>query len=303
MKALVVGYGSIGVRHARLLQGLGLDVAVVSRRDVEAERVYPTIARAIGDFAPDYTVIASRTHEHRDDLGALANFGFTGTVLVEKPLFDHPRKMVDHTFAAVHVAYQLRFHPVIRRVKALLDGAKLFAVHAYVGQDLRDWRPGTDYRKGYSAIRAQGGGALRDLSHELDYLTWILGDWTRLTAAGGHVSALETDSDDVFSLLFETRRCPVVTLNMNYLDSTLRRQVLALTDKGTIFADLAAGTVTFESKTESFTVCRDDTYIAEHQAVLAGDSGALCTVDQGVAVVDMIEAAERAAAGHQWKAA
>ena len=33
-RALVLGYGSIGERHSRVLSALGLDVAVVSRRDL-----------------------------------------------------------------------------------------------------------------------------------------------------------------------------------------------------------------------------------------------------------------------------
>lgn len=303
MKAVVVGFGSIGARHARLLQGLGLDVAVVSRRKTETAKVYPAIDEAITDFAPDYAVIASRTQEHRDDVATLAKTGFAGSVLVEKPLFDRPGPIPDHAFGAVHVAYQLRFHPVVRRLKELLDDTTPYAVHAAVGQYLPDWRPGADYRRSYSARRTEGGGVLRDLSHELDYLTWMLGDWTRLTAAGGHVSNLEIDSDDVFSLMFETRRCPVVTLNMNYLDSTLRRQVMAMTDRGTILADLVAGTVAFAGNTETFAAGRDDAYIAEHEAALAGDDGTLCTLAEGLAVVDMIDAAERAAAEHAWKAA
>ena len=61
MKALVIGYGSIGMRHARLLGDLGLDVAVVSRRTVEAPKVFKDIAEAVSGFAPDYAIIASRT--------------------------------------------------------------------------------------------------------------------------------------------------------------------------------------------------------------------------------------------------
>lgn len=303
MKALVVGYGSIGVRHARLLKGLGHDVAVVSRRAVEADRVYPSIAEAVPDFAPGYAVVASRTHEHRGDLAALADAGFGGTVLVEKPLFERADELPDHDFADLFVAYNLRFHPALGRFKEILDETKPYAVHATVGQYLPDWRPGTDYRLGYSARKAEGGGVLRDLSHELDYLNWMLGGWTRLTALGGHVSDLEIDSDDAFSLLFETRRCPVVTLNMNYLDSTLRRQVLALTDNGSILADLVADTVEFRGKTESFKAGRDDTYIAQHKAALAGDAGTLCTLAEGLAVVGMIDAAETAAARREWAAA
>jgi predicted dehydrogenase len=303
MKALVIGYGSIGMRHARLLGDLGLDVAVVSRRTVEAPKVFKDIAEAVSGFAPDYAIIASRTHEHRSDVEALAECGFEGTVLIEKPVFDSGDDMPNHQFERVFVGYNLRFHPALSRFKELLDDAELFAVHATVGQHLPDWRPDSDYRQSYSAIKAQGGGVLRDLSHELDYLNWMLGGWTHLTATGGHFSNLEIDSEDVFSIVFQSRRCPVVSVNMNDLDSTLRREILALTDRGTIRADLVSGTVEFDGETESFTIERDHAYIAQHQAAMAGDTETICTVMGGLDVMRMIGAAEAAAIDKKWVAA
>ena len=303
MKALVIGYGSIGARHARLLGDLGLDVAVVSRRAVDAGTVYGSTAEAVEDRKTDYVVVASRTDEHRDDFAALASAGFEGTLLMEKPLFDSGVAVPKHLFKNVYVAYNTRFHPVLCRFREILAGARAHAVHAYVGQYLPDWRPQTDYRKSYSADKSRGGGVLRDLSHELDYLNWCLGGWQRLTALGGHLSDLEIDSDDVFSILFETRNCPVVSAQMNYLDSTLRREVLALTDHGSLRADFVRGTVEFDGRTEIFEVDRDDTYIAEHKAAIAGDATSLCSLDEAIEVVRMIDAAEAAAEDGLWKAA
>ena len=86
MKTLVVGYGSIGSRHARLLTSLGCEVAVVSSRDIDHPVRYRTLADALS-WKPDYVVIANRTSQHYQTLKELAASGFTGTVLVEKPLF------------------------------------------------------------------------------------------------------------------------------------------------------------------------------------------------------------------------
>ncbi len=303
MKALVIGYGSIGMRHARLLKELDLDTAVVSRRDVDAANLYKTITEAVADWNPDYVVVASRTHEHRGDFEALAECGFQGTVIMEKPLFDRGCDVPAHRFGQVFVAYNMRFHPALRRFRELLGETTPYAVHAYVGQYLPDWRPDADYRQGYSAIKAQGGGVLRDLSHELDALNWVLGGWTQMTALGGQLSHLEIDSDDVFSVLFETNRCPVTSLQMNYLDTALNRTIVALTDRGTIRADLVSGTVDFDGDVETFSVERDDTYLAQHRAALVGGDDILCTLDQGLDVVRMIDAAEAAAGEKKWVAA
>jgi len=293
VKALVIGYGSIGRRHVRLLNDSSATVAVVSRRQVDAKIVFSTIAEAAVLFSPDYVVVASRTNEHRDDLMALAVAGYKGVTLIEKPLFNDDAGAIEEYKGAIVVAYNLRFHPVVQHLKNLLKRNRPYAVHAYVGQHLPDWRPETDYRTSYSANRAEGGGALRDLSHELDYLNWSLGGWTRLTALGGHLSDLKIDSDDVYSVLFETARCPVVSVQMNYLDSTLRREVLALTDRGSIHADLVSGTVTFDGQTKTFSVERDETYVAEHRAAMAGETDTLCSLAEGLAVNRMIAAAGR----------
>lgn len=295
MRALIVGYGSIGRRHRRVLRAMDVDTAIVSRRAVDIAPRFDSIAAALAAWTPDYVVISSRTVEHRDDVAALADAGFAGTVLIEKPLYDRATPMPANGFAAAFVAYNMRFHPLVQALRAALADRQPFATHAYVGQYLPDWRPGSDYRDSYSARRDQGGGVLRDLSHELDYLNWLLGGWTRLTACGGHFSNLEIDSDDVFSVTFETPRCPLVTVHMNYLDTTARREVTFLTDKGSIHADFIRGRLCGDGKDKTYATAGDDTYFAEHAAVRDGNHDALCSIDQGLDVVAMIDAAERAA--------
>ena len=300
MKALVIGYGSIGQRHARLLGEMGLDVAVVSRRDIEFANVASSIESALRDWQPQYVVIASQTHEHYDDLSRLAANGFNGTLLVEKPLFAVPTEIPRHAFAKVGIAYQMRFLSILQSLRERLAGKRVFAVNAYVGQFLPDWRPHTDYREGYSAIKNQGGGVLRDLSHELDYLTWLFGGWDELTAVGGNFSDLEINSDDVFSILFRAQRCPAVTVHMNYLHHELRRDVTVLYEDGTAVVDFVSGTLSINGKVDTFTYERDTPYLAQHQAMLSNGDDSYCTLEEGLTVTAMIAAAERASANHTW---
>jgi predicted dehydrogenase len=300
-RVLVVGFGSIGMRHARLLGQMGLEVAVVSRRAVDFSRVYGTIEQGLNDFLPDYVVVASRTNEHAEDFRALARLGFDGVVLMEKPLFGTDEAIPENRFSRCHVAYNLRFHPVVLAFRDRLADLRPITVSAYCGQYLPDWRPHTDYRQGYSAIKGQGGGVLRDLSHELDYMGWMLGEWTRMTAIGGHFSHLEVDSDDCFALLMQTSRAPIATVCLNYLDTRLRREIVAITDTGTLRADLPGGLVEWRGEAVGrFTVERDDTYIAQHRAVIEGDETILCSLTEGKATIRLIAAAERAAAGLTW---
>jgi predicted dehydrogenase len=301
MKTLVIGFGSIGQRHARILGELGCDVAVMSRRTVDFPRTYTQVETALIDWKPDYVVIADRTSEHLGTFQSLARHGFRGRVLVEKPLFDRSHAPPNHAFAQGAVGYNLRFHPLVTRLREFLAGqAFIVAAHVYVGQYLPQWRPAGDYRQSYSSRRQEGGGVLRDLSHELDYVLWMFGPWVRLAALGGHFSSLEIDSDDVFSLLLATKLCPVISVQMNYLDRGQRREILVHTGDHSVRVDLNRGIYEFDGRNDTVTLERDATYRGEHRAMLDGDSSTLCSFEEGMEVMSTIEAAERAAARREW---
>lgn len=287
MNVVVVGQGSIGTRHARILGELGCDVTIVSRRGGE----FGTVAAAIDARKPGYIVVANETSQHRATLEEIAATGCDGAVLVEKPLFDAPAAIPANRFSMACVGYNMRFHPLTRALREFAAADTLVAAQAYVGQYLPSWRPETDYRQSYSASRARGGGVLRDLSHEIDTLRVVLGNAQSITATGGHFSSLEIDSDDVFALMMRSERCPVVTLQMNYVDRRTRREVLLVGERGTFHADYVAAAADVD---------RDHTYREMHRAVLEGRGDELASLEDGLAVVNLIAAAERAASRSEW---
>ncbi|GAB3414984.1 Gfo/Idh/MocA family oxidoreductase [Massilia agilis] len=300
MRTLVIGYGSIGTRHAALLEELGTEVALVSRRAAAERPVFADLETALRAHAPDYVVVANETSGHAPTLAQLADLDYRGVVLVEKPLFSAASGLPAHSFSFAGVAYNLRFHPVLKRLKSMLEGERVVSVHAQVGQYLPDWRPGTDYRHCYSASAQRGGGVLRDLSHELDYITWMLGGWCSVTAMGGHFSALEIDSDDVFSLLITTPRCRSVSVHLNYLERVPQRVITINTDRHTLRADLVNGTIAVDGKVEAIAVERNETYRAMHAAVMGRQPDVVCSLEQGLDTVILIDAACAAAQHRKW---
>jgi predicted dehydrogenase len=298
-RALVVGYGSIGRRHAQLLAELGAEVAVVSRR---GEGAFRTVTEGVAAHRPGYVVVATETSDHARVVAELAACGYAGRLAVEKPLFDAPGPFPWAGFAKVAVAYPLRCHPALMALKAELGEQRVLAAQFYVGQYLPDWRPGRDYRDTYSAHADQGGGVLRDLSHELDLANWLLGPWQRLAASGGHFSALEIDSDDVFAILSRHERCPAATIQLNYLDRRLRRSILLHTDRHSYAVDLVAHTLQRDGgEAQIFAPDRDTYFRGLHHAMLSGDDAHLCTLAEGLDALEMVAAAERAAAGGDWQ--
>lgn len=300
MRALVVGYGSIGTRHAKILAGLGCCTSVVSSRPVNVDRLYASIGDAIRGEAPEYIVVASETSRHIDDLMEIVACDYRGRVLVEKPLFHKTAKPGMEGVSQTFVAYNLRFHPLIVRLRELLQAEKVVAVEAHVGQYLPHWRPDRDYRQVYSASMQAGGGVLRDLSHELDLLNWLLGGWQKLSALGGRHSSLEISSDDTYAILMTTARCPVVSLQLNYLDRPGRRRMLLNTDAHTIELDFVSSLLTVDGKAEEYRVERDYTYREMHRALLQGHVDIACSFAEGAAVVEMFDAVDRAVAEGAW---
>jgi predicted dehydrogenase len=294
--ALVVGLGSIGQRHVRVLRDLGHEVATVSRR---GGGDYVSIADALRETPPRYAVVATETSGHAEALRELAAAHFRGTVLVEKPIFSHAGPVTDYPFANLSVGYNLRFHPVVTALAERLRGRQAITVSAYVGQDIRDWRPGRDHRSTASATVAAGGGVLRDLSHELDYLLWLFGPWRRVAALGGASGARQLEVDDHVDLLLEMQGSQAVQVHMDYLDRPGLRKIRVNLEDETIEADVAGGSLTVNGAVTEYAIERDQSYRDMHMAALKG-SPPICSLSEGLAVMDLIDASERALRSRTW---
>ena len=295
----VVGAGSIGSRHQRILKQLGHQVSVVSANSPNAE--FKSLSDALERQSFDYVVIASQTSQHFHDFSTLIRNKFKGQVLIEKPVFEKPHRLKSNLFSFTAVGYNLRFHPAIIWLKDTLPKlGQLSSANFYVGQYLPTWRPDTDYRRSSSAQDISGGGVLRDLSHELDLAQHLFGNWQRLTSIGGKFSDLEITTDDTFSILMSATKCNVVSLHLNYLDQIKQRNITINGNNGTISVDLVGNSARFNETEVKFSVSADDSYNAQHLAVIANDSQHICTLGDALKIVDTIEAIEIAAKKQKW---
>lgn len=301
MKTLVIGYGSIGSRHTRILETLGYRAAVVSRREVDVTMRFSNLKAALSDWKPDYVVVANRTDEHFKTVNDLIYAGYRGRLLIEKPLFKIGAKLPPHRFSHAVVAYNLRCHPLIKALKKKIDTMTgLVTAHIHTGSYLPDWRPKRDYRDSYSASKKEGGGVLRDLSHELDYAGFLFGTWKRLTARGGNSGSLEIDSEDHYSIMMETQKVPLVAIHINYLDRIPARQIRITAADESIHADFMSNTLTINGRSDYLPVDRDDTYTEQHRRIIEGRTTPLCSLEEGMEIMETIAAAEHAAQTTTW---
>jgi predicted dehydrogenase len=294
IRALVVGLGSIGATHARVLEGLGATVEAVSRREsAEGTTTHASIEAALARGPFDYCVVASATGDHAADVQALAEAGFAGTLLVEKPVTARSGELpAELPFAHAGVGYNLRFHPAVGWLRRQLEGQSALVVDVAAQSFLPGWRPGRDHRETASGSRARGGGVLRDLSHELDLMLWLFGEPRRATALGGNLGDLGIDAETAACAVLELERAPVATLRLSYLDRLPERRVRVTTASDTLEADLLSGACRSSGAGERYEIDWTKTYADLHLAMLGPDRDAVCGLGEGLRVVACIEELE-----------
>jgi predicted dehydrogenase len=244
-EVLVVGAGSIGARHVRVLTAAG---AHVTSTDPDAARATATGAAATVAFDPagfggyDGVVIASPTRFHLEQ--ALAAVDTGAAVLVEKPIAEHSGgvdALVKSGGDRLMVGYNLRLHePNERIVGAVRAGTvgEPVAARLWFGSWLPDWRPAIDYRETYSARADLGGGVLNDAIHELDLAVWLLG--TGLVVESSYlarVGPLEIDVEDTVRALLRTPTGAPVSIDLDYLSRRYRRGIEVVGTEATVRLD------------------------------------------------------------------
>src|SRR3990167_10057103 len=300
MRCLIIGYGSIGKRHAQILINLGCEVTLVTSQKDLSYTCYLSIEEALEKNFFDYVIIANSTHQHYDTLIELIQCDYRGIVLVEKPLFLTAQQLPENNFSKMLVAYNLRFCDLLNQAKQLIREENLITFSAYVGSYLPLWRKDRDYRNCYSAKKEQGGGVLRDLSHELDYSIWFCGQCLELTALGGHFSPLEITSDDSYSILMKNTHCPMANLQMNYLDRHPHRNIIINTTHQSLFIDLINGLLYVNGNIIINSAGISETYIKQHLAVLNGEFDNFCDYEHGLYLVKLIDIIEYANISQTW---
>jgi predicted dehydrogenase len=266
----------------------------------------------VDDFAPDAAIIAGPASTHLDVALQLVKRGIS--ILVEKPLSHNIDRIsdlqaaADAAQAAVMVGYNLRFDASLVAVRdAVLSGAigHVRWARAEVGQYLPDWRPGSDYRQGVSAQKALGGGALLELSHEIDFIYWMFGRPDRVIACGGTVSDLKIDVEDCVDLILEYRSPhAMVTIHLDFLQRTASRTAKFVGSDGTIIWDGIDQTVTMigsdgarkEVYVPDANADRNTMYLNELRSFLEaveGRGAVAIGLDQGRDVMAIIDAAQR----------
>ena len=225
-KVLIIGFGSIGKRHATILKNFKIvsDVYILSGRNSKIFKTVNNLSQ-IKEIDPDYIIICSKTSDHFKHLKYIEKNFSKKIVLVEKPLFNKFYKF-SILKNKVFVGYNLRQHPVLRFIKNFIINKKIFSVNIICNSYLPHWRKSINYKDSYSSHRKLGGGVLLDLSHEIDYLEWIFKKIKKIDLVKiKKLSNLKINVEDYVLITGETELSNFV-LNLNCHSLYQRRQII-----------------------------------------------------------------------------
>lgn len=246
---LVAGGGSIGKRHARNLQNLGVEVAVTdpdpeSREEVTAElgvSTFTDISAALDAVSPDFVVVCAPSRFHIDLATKAANAGCH--LFIEKPLSHEMAGVANLTELVAEqnlvslVGCNLRFQPEIRKIHELLQNdviGPVVAARIEGGSYLPEWFPDSDYRESYSAREDLGGGVILDYIHEINYARWFFGEFETVSAMAGQRTQLDIETNDVAGIIAEGHDGTICEFHLDYIQREYSRSAHIIGEQGTI---------------------------------------------------------------------
>jgi predicted dehydrogenase len=247
MRVLIAGLGAIGRRHLANLQEINPTATpILLRRPESTDRPLPgcQVVTSLGAAlaaAPTAAIVAVPATRHLEVATVLAEHGIH--LLVEKPLADrsdgvsHFLETARRRDIVVMVGYTFRFYRPLQIVRDSVQSGRIgrvLSVRAEVGQYLPDWRPGSDYREGVSGSKSLGGGALLELSHEIDYVRWIVGEVRHVSAELATIGGLEIDVEDTAEIIMRFENGAVGSVHLDFLQRPATRTLRVVGTDGSI---------------------------------------------------------------------
>ena len=322
MKVCIIGNGSIGQRHLKGLSHNMKELGIKSinafdnrkdrreqvKQEIKNINVFDDLKSAVIDVDSIFICVPTSLHiTVIEEINKYGNFHF----FIEKPLSHNLNGCDELIFSQnragkqAFVGYMLRFHPLIMRAKKIIESGKLgkiLNVRTEAGFYLPYWHPWEDYRDFYMSWKIGGGGALLDISHEIDYLQFLFGKIQNVTGFVGTVSDLDISSDDLTSSILRFENSIIAELHLDLLQFDEARGSKIIGTEGVLKFNLMNNELAVfkkdqkDWKVENIKVNYDeDVYFEEYKAVINSfrenkPIEKLATLQQSSHVMQVIEA-------------
>jgi predicted dehydrogenase len=318
---LIAGFGSVGRRHLHNLQELGCqDIALyrtgkstLPTDELAGLAIEHSLDKAL-EHRPVAAVIANPTSMHLETALAAARAGCH--LLIEKPVAHKwsadlaiLQEIADEKGLVILVGFQFRFHPGLQQIKRLVqDGAigPVVSVQAHWGEYLPEWHPWEDYRTSYSASPELGGGVVLTLCHPFDYLRWLVGEVSQVSAELGRHGGLDIPVEDTVDVTLRFASGAIGHVHLDYVQRPPGHWLQVVGQRGTLRWDSEDGVArcyrASEGRWEDFPIAEDfernSMFFDEMRHFLACIDGAeqpRCTLADGVQALKIALAAKQSA--------
>lgn len=261
----VIGLGNIAIRHRQNIKkcypqtqvwALSASGKKQTTAIENADRFIENVESLL-ELRPDFVIVASPATFHARHAIPLIKAGIP--VLIEKPVsasIEEAQAILrcqQESNTPVAVGYCLRYLPLLRQLKILLDDnviGDVFNINITVGQYLPDWRPNKPYTQSVSAQKVLGGGALLELSHELDYAQWLFGELA-LKFVNLHKSkTLNLDVEDIVDITFLDKNSSTCHVHLDFIQSPAQRYCNILGSNGRLDCNLITNKITYHYNDE-----------------------------------------------------
>lgn len=253
MNVLIVGLGSIAKKHIAAIRELVPEALIFALRSSGSSQDIEGIENLYSleniNIRFDFAIISNPTSKHAETVEELIGLGVP--LFIEKPVFgdlghEDIIKKVNSSGILNYVACNLRFLESVRFIHDYIKvhpEKRVNEVNVYCGSYLPDWRPGSDYRKCYSAVPELGGGVNIDLIHDIDYIYWIFGRPEESIRICRNVSSLAIRAVDYanYILLYPGFTASIV---LNYYRRDYKRTIEVVFDDRTWLVDLKQNVIT-----------------------------------------------------------
>ena len=248
MRTLIIGYGSAGRKHFLALKKIRKISQIKILSNFNKYKKFRIKKEEVVKYNPHYIVICNHTSEHYNSLKFINENLKEKIILVEKPLFHKPQNYNLKNKNNVYVGYTLRYHPIVRFLKKFVKSRKINLVEISCNSYLPTWRSNINYSKSNSAKKKYGGGALLELSHEIDYLNFIFGKFKFKFKFKSKLSPMLTNVEDFYQIIAHSNKIKHINLKVNIFDIFKERKIKIIGNNFSILSDLIKNNVTIFNK-------------------------------------------------------
>lgn len=251
MSIIFFGLGSIGLQHAKILLKKYPYKLYAFRSGISEKKNSLGIEELyswekVFKLKPDIAFITNPTYLHLETAIKCAEIGCK--LFIEKPIdkdlknLNKLLKLIKKKNLVTYLAYPLRFNPVIQKIKEYVKADKPLYIRAICSSFLPNWHLNRDHLKSYSARTILGGGVILDLSHEIDYICYLLGEIENIRGKYAKLGKVTIDAEDYADLLIDTKICPV-NIHLDFLSHLRQRYIQVDFDGLTVIGDITCGEI------------------------------------------------------------